>query len=216
MSRELPLQYNKRYKLVAFVSGLDLVMLPQQQQQQALLQTGQLAGSSSSSSGRMLLAPVPTAAAAAGDSTGSLLADTDSDEFSWSVDPRPSDVNSFSWVAVKGPEPSAKPSPAAKPKQGPGRDKKGGKRGQAGSKKKDEPKEGLLPADPVAEDLHLNQHLNLNSGSFGGLLAAAGGAAGGGVGQLMPHVVVSYGSGDWESRVAVFTLQEMEELFVKQ
>jgi hypothetical protein len=191
---------------------------PQQQQQQALSQPGQLAGSSSNS-GRILLALAPTAAAAAeaaaaaaSDSTGSLLGDADADEFSWSVDPRPSDVNSFSWTAAKGPKPP-KPSSPAKPKQDSAGGGKGGKMGQAGSKKKEEPKEGLLPADPVAEDSNSYERLNLNAGSFGGLLATAEGAAGGDVGQLVPHVVVSYGSGDWESRLAVFSLQDMEALF---
>jgi hypothetical protein len=34
MSAELPVRYSAHYKRVAFVSGLDLAMMPQQQQQQ--------------------------------------------------------------------------------------------------------------------------------------------------------------------------------------
>eukprot|EP00878_Enallax_costatus_P006535 GHUV01006852.1.p1 GENE.GHUV01006852.1~~GHUV01006852.1.p1 ORF type:complete len:812 (+),score=281.02 GHUV01006852.1:993-3428(+) len=33
--------------------------------------------------------------------------------------------------------------------------------------------------------------------------------------QLLPHILVSYGSGDWESHVAVMTLDEAEQLFMQ-
>lgn len=33
--------------------------------------------------------------------------------------------------------------------------------------------------------------------------------------QQLPHILVSYGSGDWESHVAVMTLDEVEQLFMQ-
>jgi hypothetical protein len=286
VSREIPLKYNLHYKHVAFVSGLDIAMLPVGAAA-ATAATAQPAAAgiatravlhadipqslqppqpqtphriSSSAPARLLLkqqtpsasakpaaqppkgpaAATTTAAAAVlpagataavlrpagSDFTGSLAADADADEFSWHAQLRAPDVNKFSWVATA-------PSPALRTSQhrqhgasvtSPSSAVAGTPAPSSSQGSTGEEQQGLLPQ--IGEGAGVLLGSWTASSDLAGLgvpvaaaeppaaAAATGAAAAAGQGvQMVPHVLVSYGSGDWESRLAVLTLQEVDDMF---
>lgn len=174
---------------------------------------------------------------AGSESTGSLTADADADEFSWHVEHRAPDVNTFSWVATApnqsgrtrqhkqssgslGYESSTASAVASTPVP------------SSSSVGTGEEQQGLLPAIEEGNAVSLGTQTARSDGAskagvlasaakapaaaaavLRGAAAAAVPAAAGQAGQLMPHVLVSYGSGDWESRLAVLTLQEIDDMF---
>jgi solute carrier family 6 amino acid transporter-like protein 5/7/9/14 len=174
---------------------------------------------------------------AGSDSTGSLTADADAYEFSWHVEHRAPDVNTFSWVATA-------PNQSGRTRQ---HKQSSGSLGYVSSTAsavastpvpssssvgKGEEQQGLLPAIEEGNAVSLGTQTARSDGAskagvlasaakapaaapavVRGAAAAAVPAAAGQAGQLMPHVLVSYGSGDWESRLAVLTLQEVDDMF---
>jgi len=223
VSKELPLQYNAHYKHVAFVSGLDLALLPARSAGGgSSTEFGGLT-SSQAAPARRLQAQGPSgsdrqaapAQAAGTDSTGSIAADAEADEFTWSANPHPADVNTFSWSAQadrrgaattgSGSGAAQSPAPVGSAKQ------QSNKNPAAGPHAKDldvgaAAGVALLPRDPP------EVHGALSTGKQGARTALA--SLPGGISQgKEPCVIVSYGSGDWEARVAVLTLGDVEQLF---
>lgn len=70
----------------------------------------------------------------------------------------------------------------------------------------------LLPEDPPLQVLSLSTAPASPAATAGGSSTSSGASLSSASG-LLPHVLLSYGSGDWGSRVLALTLQEVEELF---